>query len=474
MKNLPINIVGGTNFDRYKKMSIEQTINMMVANNALVPYAGYKEIQQIAGNGEARALYRSTPSNTLIAVIDENVYRIDANLSVSLVGALHSQTGPVFIAENNANQIAFVDGARIYIFTYGSKGEGWDDTISVDFNPGYIDYQDTRFIAGDAQSNSWFLSDSNNGKVWKQDPSSTGKLETQPDKVMATVAFNRQLFIMGKDCTEIWHDVGAQIFPYQRDNTLSIPYGCLSSSTIAEGFGLLVWLASNQTAGATIMVSSGGEPQPLSTDGIDFLLDKLEYPQDSSAFIFQEDGHIFYQITFPSDNLTLSYDFTSKEFYTLTDEDWNYHIAKDVVYFNNTHYFVSYRDSSLYELSSRYYTYTYTDPTVQPSSHVKLIPRQRICSSFSLADASRFIVHEFLVTLAQGQSKEIQKCGVSLSKDGGSSFGAIQMKTLNSQANRPNKLRFSNLGAANTIVPQFQFWGSGPFVIINAMMRVSQ
>ena len=38
---IPLDLVGGNKFGRYKKVSVEQTFNMMVSDDALVDYAGY-------------------------------------------------------------------------------------------------------------------------------------------------------------------------------------------------------------------------------------------------------------------------------------------------------------------------------------------------------------------------------------------------------------------------------------------------
>jgi hypothetical protein len=67
-----------------------------------------------------------------------------------------------------------------------------------------------------------------------------------------------------------------------------------------------------------------------------------------------------------------------------------------------------------------------------------------------------------------------QKIGLSVSKNGGESFGTIWMKQLNSRGNFRNRLIYWNLGAANDFVPQFRFWGLGRFVITDGIVSVYQ
>ena len=141
------------------------------------------------------------------------------------------------------------------------------------------------------------------------------------------------------------------------------------------------------------MVSTGGAPEQLSTDGINFVLDKLTTPQDATAFLFEEDGHVFYQITFRTDNVTYVYDFNTRAFFNVTDECLNAHIAKRIAFFNNTHYFVSSIDGDLYELSTDFPTFI---TSLDPTDRGKEIPRIRITAPFRLPDASRYALAEIV------------------------------------------------------------------------------
>lgn len=477
VKQIPIDIVGGLAFDRYTKMSTENTYNMLVSNNALVPYAGYEAVLTIlAGeNVEARGAFRSIAFNHLIIVINRNLYIVSTILGFSFIGQLDTSSGPVYITENEAHQVAIVDGLNIYIFN--TQTSAFSKVPNLDFKPIYITFQDGYFIAASGETTQWRLSGPNNGFSWPADARNIGLLQTKPDTMQAVIGFNRQLFVFGKTVTEIWHDVGNTLFPYQRDNSISINYGVLSPATIAAEFDIVVWLASNQMSGPTLVYSTGGPPKPLATDGIEFLLDRLTNPEDSSGFLFQEDGHIFYQITFPTDNLSLVYDFSESKFYTLTDTNLNFHIARASVFFNNKNYFISFIDGKLYEFSTEITTYDR-----------QTIPRIRITKNFRLPTGDRFVVSRVAVNMEQGASNQVQVVELSLSKDGGYTYGNAVSKTLNSLGNFKNRLNFWNLGSANDWVFQFRFYAGNDsvrprpegmhaterFVIIDAVMDIQR
>lgn len=459
-KTIPIDIVGSTTFGRYPKISASQTFNMIISDDVLVPFAGHRKITTLKEVGNGREIFTSIKYQHLIAVVDDAIFIIDMNYGFARIGTLNTLEGNVFIAENDVNEIAIADGENIYIFNYATSVF---QTITVDFLPVYISFQDGYFIAADGATNQWRLSDFNNGTSWPNDPSHVGALQSKADKTLATAVLNRQLYVMGSIVSEPWYDEGYQLFPYQRNNYYNIDYGTLSNTSIATGFDRMVWLGANEKSGPAIMVTTGSQPQQISNDGINFELASLTNPQDSFGFIFRQDGHVFYVATFPTDNKTYAFDFNTNKFFTLTDENLDCFVARRVAYFNNSYFFVSFKDGNLYELNSKYTTYD-----------GEIIPRFRICDHIRLPDNSRFGLKNIFITMESGESDEDSTISLSLSKDGGISFGTIMSKQLPALAKRQNQQRFWQLGTGNDLIPKFAFWGKGRFVVNNAVASVYQ
>lgn len=474
-KILPLNIVGSTKFARYNKISKESTYNMTVSDGALIPYPGYRKITSIkSGAAKGRTIYKSPKYGHEITVIDDSVSTISDDFSKTLVGQIDTFSGSVFIAENNANEIVISENtSNIYIFNYDLQTF---TKVDVGFRVGYITFIDGYIVAPELDTHRWRLSDLNNAASFPFDTQHVGELESRPDIVVACETLERQLFIFGQNVTEVWLDLprGIPSFPFQRQNSISIEYGCISQNTIASGFHRLVWLGSNEYSGPTILVSTGGAPQKIATDGIDFELDKLEKPEDSFGFLFEEGGHIYYQITFPSDNVSYAYDFDEQSFFNVTDHNLNAHIARKISFFNNRHLFITDKDGGLYEMSSELFTYKETDDTQEPEDDGFTIPRIRITPPTRFAGSKRFVVNATSLTLEQGYSNVPLKVDLSVSKDGAQTFGTIWSKDLKGMGDRPNKLIYRKLGAANDITFQYEFWGKDKFVVTGGEMEVYQ
>lgn len=523
---------------------------MYISDGWLVDYLGYTALFNLGNKG--RGIFTSTIMNRMIAVVDEKVYAINIIFNPTLqnpyqfnpqqVGSLLTFTSDVFIAENNAGQIAISDSSAIYIYNPNAATPFQTfDSTALGFIPGYITFHDTYFITAASQdtfftpsaNNTWRLSASNDGTSWPADASHIGLLETKPDNTTAVLRFpsrGNMIFVMGKTVTEPWFDVGYQLFPYQRNTSANIDYGCVNPATIAATDELVVWLAQNETSGPFIVFSDGGMVQHISTDGIDNLLSSLKNPASSEAFIFRADGHIFYHINFYEDNLTLFYDFNTKKFFHASDHNMNYFIAKQVSFFNNQYYFVSRNDGNIYAFSTNITTYDGDE-----------IPRIRVCKSIRRPTQENFIVNDIGFTIEAGTTEPIYhnlgpahlitqddfklitegisnlfitqdnfllitqdgfnlveqeddpndfdylitdqdffsgpiypRIDLSVSIDGGYSFGSSFAYNTNPLGKRKNMLRWWRLGLANDWTPQFRFWGFGRFVATDGVANIRE
>jgi hypothetical protein len=461
MEKQPLGLVGSTVFGRYPKISLEQTMNMIISDGFLVPYAGYEKTSELSDNGEGRGIFTSTITNLLYVVSDNNFYSIDVDNNPTKIGVLDTFTGDVYIDENKGGQIAICDLKNIYIYNYIANTF---IKITVDFVPGWIVYHNTYFISVDLITGTWRLSAQSDGTTWPE--ISVAPFQLAADNALAVVPLPGKgnfVNVMGNIITASWFNTGAQLFPYQENTYNNIDYGVLSVATLAWNETVAVWLAKNKKTGPVIMMTQGGDPVTLSNDGINFKLAELQFPESSYGFFFKQDGHLLYQITFVKDNFSYVYDFNTQKFFNVSDHNMNFHIAKRVAYFNNNYYFVSFLDGDIYKMSTQITNYD-GNP----------IPRIRVCRHFRMPDASFFFVNNLNFTLEQGQSSFPQRIDLSVSKDGGFSFGNTVSKNLNALAKGQNRLIFWRQGRANDFIPQFRFWGEGRFVVGDGEISVYQ
>lgn len=517
---VPVNVVGSSVFGRYPKVSLEKTYNMFISDEWLVNYAGFQRVSELVETGEGRGLFHSVRGNFMLAVVSSSVYKITPNLAPQFIANIDTVTGEVFIDENLQQQICIVDGQSAWIYNYGS-GSFTKQTLTFLGNtiiPGYVCYHNSFFLI----ASSTLSENSQNWYAFEYDTTSTIKLNTQfslqtkPDSAIAVKRLpgrGNNVIVFGSTVAEVWTQVGGTE-NYRRVQSFNIDQGCVSVSTIAASEELVCWLAQNENNAPAIMITDGGSAKRISTDGIDYLLQTIQRPDQSTAFFYRQDGHLFYQLTFfnERDNISLIHDFNTGKFFHVSNEKLDFHPARQVVYFDEKTFFVSLADGHIYQMGTEFVTYNYN---LNQSIPGDVIPRIRICKTLRRPDSSRFRVGMFTFWIEQGVNEyyvgandEIfcngllvtqsggdyvvaqdgsnlfsqdggcapdqnrPRIDMSFSKNGNQSFSNVVGRYLNPQGQYRNQIRWWRMGQANEFTIQLRFWGFQRFVAQDGIVEI--
>lgn len=490
LKSVPWDIVGSNHFGRTPKISAAQTFNMIKADNFMVDLAGYSQVKVLSQNYKGRGIYTSIKAGLLIFVIGNTVYAMNSNNFIRPIGSVDGFYGDIFITENDNTQIVLCDKKHIYVFNY-TTNSFIIANIPGGTLPGFVTFQDGYTIFPDLLSNRWYLSAPNDATNWFWGSSGQEVFETlstKSDFCRATVRFpgkGNLLLVIGESVGEYYVDVGTPpLSPFKRNSNINVNVGTLNQATVAWDDSIVMWLGSNEQYGAMIMMSNGGTAQPVKNDGINYKISKMKFPEQSCAFFLRtgDRSRLFYQITFynSQDNTTFLYDVTMDEFYTLTDENWDYHIARKVSFFNNKNYFVSFKDGALYELSPQitYYNYGNFDndtPRIYP------IPRARVCKNVRDDNGDAFVINSGTFTIEQGEDPFYPELAhpnynphidISVSVDGGAVFSSFVPLIVNFEGNRISRPIIWGLGYTNDFVAQLNFWSYARLVVTNGTLNI--
>ncbi len=491
-KAIPINVVGSSIFGRYPKISVERTYNMFISDEWLINYAGFKAVSILSTEGKGRGIFRSIQGNFLIVVVGSSVYRVDSSFGAFLIGNLGSNVGEVIIAENLTSQICLVDGENAYIYN-SSTFSFAKQTLTFDGNniiPGFVSYHDSFFlIAPTPQSinpQNWYAFDMDISDTSKIKLVSQFSLQSKTDNALAVVPVpgeGNNVMVLGSIVGEIWTQIGGNE-NYRRVSSYNVDYGTVSRFTIAASDTMVVWISQNSNSSPAIMISSGSQTQRISTDGIDYLLETIKFPAQSTAIFFRMNGHLFYQFTFfnPEDNLTLVYDFNTQKFFDITDNYYNYHPARQLVYFNEKQYFVSINDGKIYQTGTDFTTYSYN---VDNEDEAQVIPRIRLMKTIRMDNSKRFLARRFTFWVEQGVENDYlyplhpdanasrPSITLSLSKNGNQTFGSPVTRYYQPNGKYKNQIHWDRMGQANELTLQLNFWTYNRVVANNGELEIT-
>jgi len=168
---------------------------------------------------------------------------------------------------------------------------------------------DTFFLYTNLGSNEFGAS--NSGSAASQ-PLSFSYKDGSADFVVTDIAVNRELFILGERTGEVWTDQGLFPFPFLRLPGTNIQHGCGAVFSIARLGESFAWLSKDDRGQGLVYMMQGYTPVKISTPAMEAQIATYSVIADARAFSYQQAGHEFYMLTFPSADVTWCYDFTTQ------------------------------------------------------------------------------------------------------------------------------------------------------------------
>ena len=125
--------------------------------------------------------------------------------------------------------------------------------------------------------------------------------------------------------TEVFYDAGnATGSPLGRVEGAKIPYGCLSSDSVRQLDGALIWLGSTKDGSPEVIMLDGLKMEVISSKPVERLL-KGATLTNVFSWTIKINGHRFYVLTLKDENLTLACDLDQeRRWFQWTDTNGDY------------------------------------------------------------------------------------------------------------------------------------------------------
>ena len=263
------------------------------------------KFQQTVGTGPIRALWaHQTNGSDFYVVSGTGFYKLTGlNATPTLLGTVVG-TGPVSIADNGTQLFIAANGPS---YIYNEVTNVFAQITDPDF-PGAVTvaYLDGYFVFNQPNSQLIWVSQLLDGT--SVDPLDFASAEGSPDGVVGLIADHRELWVFGTDSVEVWYNSGAADFPLTRIQGAFNEIGCVSAYTIAKMDNGLFWLGTDARGQGIVYRANGYTGVRISTHAIEYAIAQYGNISDAIAYTYQQEGHAFYVLTFPSGNATWVYD----------------------------------------------------------------------------------------------------------------------------------------------------------------------
>lgn len=256
----------------------------------------------IPGAGGVRMMCESS-NGVLFGVRGSGLYRYSAGSWVS-VATLASLVGPVYAADNGISAV-FTDGTTtaptVNLSTFAASvmsGDGW-------YGSNFVDFLDGFFVFNRPGTQQFYITGAYDLTV---DALEFASAESSPDILVRTFRDHAEVWMFGTKSTEVYANGGNADFLLDRISGATMEMGCAAPHSVCKLDNSLVWMGGDERGDAMVWRAQGYQPARISTHAIEEEFRKYVTIADATAYSYQQGGHSFYVLTFPTANKTWVYD----------------------------------------------------------------------------------------------------------------------------------------------------------------------
>ena len=303
------------------------------------------------GFGPIRGLWQL--GGFMYVVSGNTLYKVDSSYSATALGTI-ANSGPVSMSDNGT-QIFIAANPQGYI--YNTSTNAFAQITDPDF-PGAVTvgYLDGYFVFNEPNSQKFWVTSLLDGS--SIDPLDFASAEGAPDGLVGLIIDHREVWLFGTNTVEVWYNAGLLDFPLQRVQGAFNEIGCAAPYSIAKMDNCVFWLGQDARGKGVVYRGQGYTGQRISTHAVEWQIQQYGDLSDAIGYTYQQDGHSFYVLTFPTGNATWVFDVSTGAWHERagwSNGDWTRHRSNCQVFFNNQTIVGDYQDGRIYAFDLAYY-----------------------------------------------------------------------------------------------------------------------
>lgn len=255
------------------------------------------------GSGPCRGMH--TMGDSLFIVSGNQLYRVSTGFDVFALGDV--PPGVVSMIDNGT-QVAVFAGVNGFVW---SQAAGFAPIV-LPFSPTgapiTASYQDGFGVINQPLTSLWFQSDLLDLATWNA--LNFGDASGDPDNVVVVKQIKREVWLIKENETEMWYNALTPNFTFARIDGAYIEAGTVAIGSVVRVGESLIWLTKNQSGQGWVGITRGHGLVRISTHAIEVAIAAYPTITDAVGFSYQQEGHEFYVLNFPSGDATWVYDVT--------------------------------------------------------------------------------------------------------------------------------------------------------------------
>ncbi len=248
-------------------------------------------------------------------VIGGGIYEVFPNRLVTRRGDCLQDSMPATISFNgdSGNQRFFTSGGNGYLLDMTTNA--LSTVLTGDATMGGM--IDGYFLAFDINTSTFRISNLNDGTTWDPTQFQQNSITADPWQAMV-VDGNRKIWFIGEQRGQIWYDDGSFPFPFVPYPGAVFNFGTPAPFSVKVAGDSLLWLTRNENGQGQVVRTTGFQPRRVSDHAVESAIAGYARAftiEDAEAFVYEDIGHLFYVLNFPTANATWVYDLNENKWH---------------------------------------------------------------------------------------------------------------------------------------------------------------
>jgi hypothetical protein len=242
------------------------------------------------------------------AVADGELVEMLANGTINVLGNVANDQNLSSMCASPL-QLAVASGGFLYVYylkTIGTVPAGTFIQVPSATFPGpvaQVALADDIFIALITSTDQYFSSTPLDATMWPG--LDFNAISTFPDNVVSMIVDHRQVVLLGQKSTEFDYNIGSVPEPFGAAPGGFAEEGCAAADATVQLDNSVFWIGSRNDRGQGIgWRFNGYVPTRVTNHAVEFAWSQYPTISDARGFAYQEGGHSFWHINFPSANAT--------------------------------------------------------------------------------------------------------------------------------------------------------------------------
>jgi hypothetical protein len=281
---------------------------------ALYPTPGLKAFASVAGTQQVRGIFTITSTlGRTFCVIDATLYELSSVGVLTSITTIGNNGNPVSMIAS-PQQLLVASAGLLYVYQLKAQPTlGYTAGQVIPIDPAtfvgpvlQVGYSDGFFIALVATSETYYVSAEFDATNWTANGDKI--ISTYPDNTVSMIVDHREIWLLGAKASEVEYDSG-NIFPFDTVPGGFVEQGCGAQFATVQLDNSIFWIGSRNDQGSGVgWRANGYTPQRVTTFAVERAWQGYPMISDARAFSYQDQGHSFWVINFPSGQATWVYD----------------------------------------------------------------------------------------------------------------------------------------------------------------------